>query len=58
MTTSAPDIIRKLVETFEKNIDSYRSSKNETELLITGWQVYNCAHIGSSAIPSSSQTEQ
>jgi hypothetical protein len=28
----APAIIHKLVETFEQNLDSYRSSKNETEL--------------------------
>ena len=30
--TTAPAIIHKLVETFEQNLDSYRSSKNETEL--------------------------
>ncbi len=46
----APDIIHKLVETFEQNLDSYRSSKNETELrrefldkffTALGWDVAN-----------------
>jgi len=32
--TIAPAIIHKLVETFEQNLDSYRSSKNETELRV------------------------
>ncbi|MBI5823462.1 MAG: hypothetical protein HZB18_05490 [Chloroflexi bacterium] len=32
MKTAAPAIIHTLVETFEKNLDEYRSSKNETEL--------------------------
>ena len=32
MKTIAPASIHKLVETFEKNLDEYRSSKNETEL--------------------------
>jgi hypothetical protein len=31
-TTNRPAIIHKLVETFEQNLDSYHSSKNETEL--------------------------
>ncbi|MBI5932774.1 MAG: Eco57I restriction-modification methylase domain-containing protein [Chloroflexi bacterium] len=47
---TAPDIIHKLVETFEQNLDSYRSSKNETELRVNflnpfftalGWDVSN-----------------
>jgi hypothetical protein len=29
---TASAIIHKLVETFEQNLDSYRTSKNETEL--------------------------
>ena len=46
----APAIIHKLVETFEQNLDSYRSSKNETELrrefldkffTALGWDVAN-----------------
>jgi len=32
MKNNAPEIIHKLVETFDKNIDEYHSSKNETEL--------------------------
>jgi hypothetical protein len=32
MVITAPAIIHKLVETFEKNLDEYRSSKNEPEL--------------------------
>jgi type I restriction-modification system DNA methylase subunit len=48
--TTAPAIIHKLVETFEQNLDSYRSSKNETELrrefldkffTALGWDVSN-----------------
>jgi Alw26I/Eco31I/Esp3I family type II restriction m6 adenine DNA methyltransferase len=48
--STAPEIIHKLVETFEKNIDEYRNSKNETELRIQfldkffaalGWDVAN-----------------
>lgn len=48
--TTAPAIIHKLVETFEQNLDSYRSSKNETELrrefldkffTALGWDVVN-----------------
>jgi predicted type IV restriction endonuclease len=48
--TAAPDIIHKLVETFEQNLDAYRSSKNETELrrefldkffAALGWDVAN-----------------
>lgn len=48
--TTAPTIIHKLVETFEQNLDSYRSSKNETELrrefldkffTALGWDVAN-----------------
>jgi hypothetical protein len=48
--TPAPEIIHKLVETFEKNSDAYRSSKNETELRrefldkffsALGWDVSN-----------------
>ncbi len=48
--TTAPAIIHKLVETFEQNLDSYRSSKNETELrrefldkffTALGWDVAN-----------------
>jgi type I restriction-modification system DNA methylase subunit len=47
---TAPAIIHKLVETFEQNLDSYRSSKNETELrrefldkffTALGWDVAN-----------------
>ncbi|MCK6584864.1 MAG: Eco57I restriction-modification methylase domain-containing protein, partial [Anaerolineales bacterium] len=47
---TAPAIIHKLVETFEQNLDSYRSSKNETELrrefldkffAALGWDVAN-----------------
>jgi type I restriction-modification system DNA methylase subunit len=50
METYAPEIISKLVETFEKNLDAYRSSKNETELrrefldkffAALGWDVSN-----------------
>ncbi len=50
MKTSAPASIHKLVETFEKNIEQYRSSKNETELrrefldkffTALGWDVDN-----------------
>jgi len=48
--TAAPEMIQKLVETFEQNLDSYRSSKNETELRLEfldkfftalGWDVAN-----------------
>lgn len=48
--TTAPEIITKLVETFEYNLDSYRSSKNETELrrefldkffTALGWDIAN-----------------
>ncbi|GMV34844.1 MAG: restriction endonuclease subunit M [Chloroflexi bacterium CFX1] len=48
--TAALAIIQKLVETFEQNLDSYRSSKNETELrrefldkffTALGWDVSN-----------------
>ena len=48
--TTAPAIIHKLVETFEQNLESYRSSKNETELrrefldkffTALGWDVSN-----------------
>ena len=48
--TTAPAIIHKLIETFEQNLDSYRSSKNETELrrefldkffTALGWDVSN-----------------
>jgi hypothetical protein len=48
--TPAPEIIYKLVETFGQNLDSYRSSKNETELrrefldkffAALGWDVAN-----------------
>ena len=47
---TAPAIIHKLVETFEQNLDSYRESKNETELrrefldkffTALGWDVSN-----------------
>ncbi|MCL4259146.1 MAG: N-6 DNA methylase [Anaerolineales bacterium] len=47
---TAPASIHKLVETFEQNLDSYRSSKNETELrrefldkffAALGWDVAN-----------------
>jgi len=47
---SAPAIVHKLVETFEQNLDSYRSTKNETELrrefldkffTALGWDVAN-----------------
>jgi type I restriction-modification system DNA methylase subunit len=47
---TAPAIIHKLVETFEQNLDSYRSSKNEIELrrefldkffTALGWDVAN-----------------
>jgi len=47
---TAPAIIHKLVETFEQNLESYRSSKNETELrrefldkffTALGWDVAN-----------------
>jgi hypothetical protein len=51
MTAStAPAIIYKLIETFEQNLDAYRSSKNETELrrefldkffTALGWDVAN-----------------
>ncbi len=50
METSAPAIIHKLVETFEKNLEQYRSGKNETELrrefldkffAALGWDVSN-----------------
>ncbi|GAB4545404.1 MAG: hypothetical protein Fur002_19460 [Anaerolineales bacterium] len=50
MTQTAPEMIHKLVETFEQNLDSYRSSKNETELrrefldkffTALGWDVAN-----------------
>jgi type I restriction-modification system DNA methylase subunit len=50
MKTAAPEIIYKLVETFEKNLDEYRSTKNETELRrqfldpffeALGWDVNN-----------------
>ncbi|MBI5290378.1 MAG: type I restriction enzyme HsdR N-terminal domain-containing protein, partial [Chloroflexi bacterium] len=50
MKTPAPATIHKLVETFEKNLDEYRSSKNETELrrefldkffTALGWDVDN-----------------
>lgn len=46
----APALIHKLVETFEQNLDEYRSSKNETELrrefldrffTALGWDVAN-----------------
>ena len=46
----APAIVHKLVETFEQNLDSYRSTKNETELrrefldkffTALGWDVSN-----------------
>jgi len=46
----APAVIHRLVETFEQNLDSYRSSKNETELrrefldkffTALGWDVAN-----------------
>ncbi len=48
--SSAPAIVQKLVETFEQNLDSYRSTKNETELrrefldkffTALGWDVAN-----------------
>ncbi|MBV6395677.1 MAG: hypothetical protein HFACDABA_01256 [Anaerolineales bacterium] len=48
--SSAPAIVHKLVETFEQNLDSYRSTKNETELrrefldkffTALGWDVAN-----------------
>lgn len=48
--TTAPESITKLIETFEQNLDSYRSSKNETELrrefldkffTALGWDVAN-----------------
>ncbi len=47
---TAPPIIHRLVETFEQNLDSYRSTKNETELrrefldkffTALGWDVAN-----------------
>ena len=50
MKTTAPATIYKLVETFEKNLDEYRLSKNETELrrefldkffATLGWDVTN-----------------
>jgi hypothetical protein len=50
MKNTAPTIIHTLIETFEKNLDSYRSSKNETELrrefldkffTALGWDVSN-----------------
>lgn len=49
-TQSAPDAILQLVETFERNLDDYRSHKNETELrrefldkffAALGWDVTN-----------------
>lgn len=48
--SSAPAIVHRLVETFEQNLDSYRSTKNETELrrefldkffTALGWDVAN-----------------
>ncbi len=48
--TSAPAIVHKLIETFEQNLESYRSGKNETELrrefldkffTALGWDVAN-----------------
>jgi len=51
----APDSIRKLVETFEKNLDAYHSNKNETELrrefldkffTALGWDVDNLQGLG------------
>ncbi|MFZ5882490.1 MAG: DNA methyltransferase, partial [Chloroflexota bacterium] len=50
MKNAAPDMIYKLVETFEQNLEAYRSSKNETELrrefldkffAALGWDVAN-----------------
>ena len=50
MKNTAPAIIHKLIETFEKNLDSYGTSKNETELrrefldkffTALGWDVDN-----------------
>jgi type I restriction-modification system DNA methylase subunit len=50
MKNTAPAIIHKLVEIFEKNLDSYGSNKNETELRVDflnpfftalGWDVSN-----------------
>jgi len=50
MKTTAPASIHKLVETFEQNLDEYRSTKNETELRLQflnpfftalGWDVDN-----------------
>jgi len=50
MATPAPEIIHRLVETFEKNLDEYHSRKNETELrrefldkffTALGWDVSN-----------------
>jgi type I restriction-modification system DNA methylase subunit/predicted type IV restriction endonuclease len=50
MKTTAPAIIDQLVETFAQNLDTYRSSKNETELrrefldkffAALGWDVTN-----------------
>lgn len=50
MKNNAPEIIHKLVETFDKNLDEYHSSKNETELRLEfldkfftalGWDVSN-----------------
>ena len=50
MTTTAPAIIHKLVETFGNNLEAYRSGKNETELrrefldkffAALGWDVAN-----------------
>ncbi|MBI4739470.1 hypothetical protein HY772_08080 [Candidatus Woesearchaeota archaeon] len=32
MKTTAPATIQKLVETFEQNLNDYRTHKNETEL--------------------------
>lgn len=32
MTTTAPEIVAKLVETFEQNLADYHTKKNETEL--------------------------
>ena len=50
MTTTAPEIVAKLVETFEQNLADYRTKKNETELrrefldkffAALGWDVAN-----------------
>jgi hypothetical protein len=50
MTTTAPEIVAKLVETFEQNLVDYRTKKNETELRrefldkffsALGWDVAN-----------------